>query len=186
MTGPKIRLATHADVPALVTLESRYFIENVPADQRHHGFISAQHSPQWFHWAIRNCGVHIAVNDEQELVGFIAVTPPPPADAQLPAVLQAIQALVDEVVIADKPISAYNYAYRGPVLITESARGRGLYAEFNKICHEFYRDRYEIGVLFVSAANPKSLHTTTTKLGATVLREFEAAGQRYHLLAFKF
>lgn len=36
------------------------------------------------------------------------------------------------------------------------------------------------------ADNPRSLHTTTTKLGAEPLAEFEVAGRRYHFLAYAF
>ena len=43
-----------------------------------------------------------------------------------------------------------------------------------------------MGVLIVAADNARSLHTTTTKLGAQVLAEFEADGRRYHLLAYPF
>ena len=41
-------------------------------------------------------------------------------------------------------------------------------------------------MLFVSAENPRSLHTTTTKLGATPLADFQADGHNYHFLAFPF
>jgi hypothetical protein len=41
-------------------------------------------------------------------------------------------------------------------------------------------------VVFVAADNPRSLHTTTTKLGARSLAEFEVDSKRYHFLVFDF
>ena len=43
-----------------------------------------------------------------------------------------------------------------------------------------------VGFIVVTANNPRSLHTTTAKLGARVLTEFEADGKRFHFLAFAF
>jgi hypothetical protein len=84
------------------------------------------------------------------------------------------------------PIAQQRYAVRGPVLIDRAARGRGLYSTFNDVTRAAHRDRYDVGVLFVAADNPRSLHTTTTKLGATPLAVFEAESRQYHLLAFTF
>lgn len=49
-----------------------------------------------------------------------------------------------------------------------------------------YRDRYALGVLFVAADNPRSLHTVTSKLGAEPLALFEIDSKQYHFLAFRF
>ncbi|MFM7244209.1 MAG: hypothetical protein ACKO40_08545, partial [Planctomycetaceae bacterium] len=68
-----IRLATPADVPALVALESRYSIGNLPPESRDNGFISIQHSADWFASAIDTAGIHVA-ELAGDLVGFIVVT----------------------------------------------------------------------------------------------------------------
>ncbi len=51
---------------------------------------------------------------------------------------------------------------------------------------EAYRERFDLGVLFVAADNPRSLHTTTTKLEAEPLAIFEVHARQYHFLAFRF
>jgi hypothetical protein len=61
-----------------------------------------------------------------------------------------------------------------------------VYSEFNSVTRRAYRDRFDLGVLFVAAGNPRSLHTTTTKLGAHPLAEFEAEGRHYYFLAYEF
>jgi hypothetical protein len=182
-----VRLATAGDVNGIVDLESRYFVDNLDASARAKGFISVLHSPHWFAAAVDAGGMHVAATADGEIAGFIAVTDPPDrSTADLPPIVRAMLDLADNVEVNGKPIAAQRWALRGPVCIDEAFRGCGIYASFNAITGEFYRDRYDIGVVFVAADNPRSLHTTTTKLGARSLAEFEVDSARYHFLAFEF
>jgi hypothetical protein len=54
------------------------------------------------------------------------------------------------------------------------------------VTREAYRDQFDVGVLFVAADNPRSLHTATDKLGAHPLATFEVDSRRFHFLAFTF
>jgi hypothetical protein len=182
-----VRLATGGDGAGIVDLESRYYIDNLDATARAKGFISILHSPQWFASAIESGGMHVAVTADDDIVGFIAVTEPPDRNAGgLPPIVHAILDLVDTLEVNGKPIAAQRWALRGPVCIDEAFRGCGIYAAFNATTGEFYRHRYELGVVFVAAENPRSLHTTTTKLRARSLAEFAVDSKRYHLLVFDF
>jgi len=182
-----VRLAARCDIAGIVDLESRYFIDNLPAAARAKGFISVLHSPQWFAAAVDSGGIHVAATADGDIAGFIAVTDPPDPDtADLPPIVRAILDLAEIVELNGKPIAAQRWALRGPVCIDEAFRGCGIYGAFNAATGKFHRDRYDLGVVFVSADNPRSLHTTTTKLGARSLAEFEVNSARYHLLAFGF
>ena len=189
--GPRpdvtVRLATPRDVGGIVDLESRYFVDNLDAAARTKGFISVLHSPHWFAAAVDSDGMHVAATAAGDIAGFIAVTDPPdPNTADLPPIVRELLDLADTVEVNGTPIAAQRWALRGPVCIDEAFRGCGIYGAFNATTGEFYRDRYDIGVVFVAADNPRSLHTTTTKLGARSLAEFEVDSARYHLLAFGF
>lgn len=180
-------MARHGDVDGLVALESRYFIGNLDPVEHADGFISVQHSPSWFTRAIDDGGVHVAVTPDGEVVGFIVITAPPASPASgLPPILAAMQELTQTLEFDGAPIAGQRYAFRGPVCIAAEARGSGVYSRFNAVTGAAYRDRYDVGVLFVSADNPRSLHTTTAKLGARVLAEFAADGKHFHFLAFAF
>ena len=182
-----VRLATDRDVGGIVDLESRYFIDNLPAAARTKGFISVLHSPQWFAAAVDSGGVHVAATADGDIAGFIAVTDPPDRTApDLPPIVRALLDLADTIDVNGKPIAAQRWALRGPVCIDEAFRGCGIYGAFNVATGKFYRDRYDLGVVFVSADNPRSLHTTTTKLGARSLADFEVDSKRYHFLVFDF
>lgn len=181
-----IRLARKSDVTDIMALESRYYVGNLDQSRRADGFISALQSREWFERAIDDGGLHVAVIDGA-VAGFIAVTEPPPRSTPgLPPLMTAMLDLAEVTEFDGAPIAAQRYALRGPVLIGEQARGRGIYTAFNTVTAMAYRDRFDIGVLFVSTDNPRSLHTTTTKLGATPLAVFEAGGGTYHFLAFSF
>lgn len=188
MTGAiRIRPATRRDVPGLAALEERHFIGNLSESDRADGFISVRHSATWFEQAIDSRGVHVAVTDGGEIGGFIAVIAPPDlTDPDLPPVVRALTELAQTVEMNGASIASQNYALRGPVCIGAELRGRGVYSAFNAATREAYRDVYDIGVLFVSANNPRSLHTATHKLGAHDLAVFDADGEHFHFLAFEF
>ena len=182
-----VRLASQRDVAGIVDLESRYYVDNLDASARAKGFISVLHSAPWFAAAVDSGGVHVAATADEDIAGFIAVTDPPDrAAAEVAPIVCALLDLAETVEVNGKPIAAQRWALRGPVCIDEAFRGCGIYGAFNAATGKFYRDRYDLGVVFVAADNPRSLHTTTTKLGARSLAEFEVDSARYHLLAFDF
>lgn len=185
MTDVNIRLATHDDVEGLTALESRYYIGNLDPGEQSNGFISILHPPQWFARAVDADGVHVAVTEGNEVAGFIVVTAPPdPAETGLPAIVRAMLDLSETLEWNGKPIALQRFAFRGPVCIGAEIRGRGVYSVFNAVTAKAYRDRFDLGVLFVAADNPRSVHTTTSKLGAQSLAVFEADGRPYHFMAF--
>lgn len=183
---PVIRVATSADVPALLALETCYYVGNLSPEMRANGFISIQHSAEWFAAAVAAAGIHVA-EFAGEVVGFIAVTAPPSRAQTAPSsITRAMVDLTEVTSFHGRPLSRRRIAWRGPVLIAEAARGLGIYTAFNAVTREAYRDRFDVGVLFVAADNLRSLHTTTTKLGAESLAVFEVSGRSYHFLAYAF
>lgn len=184
--SPVIRVATPTDVPALMALESRYFIGNLPPESRDNGFISIQHSAEWFTAALATAGIHVA-ELAGDLVGFIVVTElPRRADTQPGSISRALVDLTEATSFRGRLLAGLRVACRGPVLIAEQARGQGIYTAFNEATRQAYHERFDVGVLFVAADNPRSLHTTTTKLGAESLATFVVSGRNYHFLAYAF
>lgn len=170
-----------------MALESRYYIDNLDPAERGNGFISVLHPPQWWTRVIEGHCVHVAVTGTDDVAGFMVVIPPPdPKEPGLPAVLKGMLDLAETLEMNGTPIARRRFAVHGPVCIAEEVRGQGVYSSLDAVTRDFYRDRFDIGVLFVAADNPRSLHTTTAKLGARSLAEFEADGRRYHFLAFEF
>ena len=181
-----IRLATRRDIDAMMALEARYYVGNLDPSERKKGFISSLQSQDWFTWAVDSSGLHVAVTDDGAVAGFIAVTDPPAPSQVSSPIARAVLDLAGELEFNGKPIAQSRFALRGPVCIAEAARGRGLYSAFNAATQAAYHERFELGVLFVAADNPRSLHTTTTKLGAKSLAVFEVDSANYHFLAFNF
>jgi hypothetical protein len=187
MPDLRIRVANLRDVPGLTALESRYYIGNLDADERANGFLSILHPPQWFTRVVEDGAVHVAMTGNDDVAGFIVISAPPdPTETGLPEVIKGMLELTETLEMNGTPIARQRFAIRGPVCIAEEVRGRGVYSAFHAITMKAYRDRFDLGVLFVAADNPRSLHTTTAKLGARSLAEFEAGGKRFHFLAFEF
>lgn len=183
----EIRLATRQNVPAIMALESRHYVGNLDPSEQADGFISILHSQDWFTGAVDSAGVHISTADDGAVTGFIAVTAPPVRmDEGTSPIIRATLELAATLDFDGIPIAQQRFAFRGPVLIDRAARGRGVYAAFNEVARDAYKDRFDLGVLFVAADNARSFHTTTTKLGAKPLATFEVDSTRYHFLAFRF
>jgi hypothetical protein len=127
-----VRIANQRDVGGIVDLESRYFIDNLPAAARAKGFISVLHSPQWFAAAVDSGGMHVAATADGDIAGFIAVTDPPNRTAaEVPPIVRAMLDLAEIVEVNGKPIAEQRWALRGPVCIDEAFRGCGMYGAFN-------------------------------------------------------
>lgn len=185
MTDVRIRLATQRDVPGLTKLEARYFIDNLEPAARANGYMSVLHPPQWFSRIIDGGGIHVALSGNDEVAGFMVVTPPPdPSEEGLPAVVRVMLDLAETLEMNGTPIARRRFCFHGPACIAEEVRGRGVYAALHAATREAYRDRFDLAVLFVAADNPRSLHTTTSRLGAQSLAVFEADGKQFHFLAF--
>lgn len=183
----RIRLAQQGDVSGLMALESRYYVGNLDPAERGDGFMSVLHPEHWWDRVIEGAGVHVAVTADDVVAGFMVVLPPPdPTEPGLPAVTKALLDLAETVEVNGKPIAQQRYALHGPSCIAEEMRGQGVYSSLHAVSRDFYRDRFDVGVLFVAADNPRSLHTTSTRLGARALAEFDADGRRFHFLAFEF
>ena len=186
-TNMDIRLATRQDIPAIMGLEARNYLGNLDESERAGGFISTLHPVEWFTRAVDSTGVHVAISDDGAVQGFIVITTPPnPPEVDPSPIIRAMLELANTLQYNGRPIAQQRFAFRGPVLVDRSARGHGLYSAFNAVTREAYQERFDVGVLFVAADNPRSLHTTTTKLGAQPLTLFEADGRQYHFLAFTF
>ena len=182
-----IRLATQRDIPAAMALEERHYVGNIDVSEHAEGFISILHSRGWFESAVNAAGVHVAASAEGAIQGFIAVTAPPASsDSGTPAIVRSMLKLAKTLEFDGLPIAEQRYAFRGPVLVDRTARGRGLYSAFNLVTRKAYRERFDVGVLFVADDNPRSLHTTTPKLGAEPLASLPVDGTQYRFLAFEF
>lgn len=171
----------------MMALEERHYVGNLDESERADGFISILHPQEWFNRAVDCAGVHVAMTDDGVVTGFIVVTAPPTGSPVVSSpIIRTMMELATVLEFDGRPIAQQRYAFRGPVLIDRSARGHGLYSSFNEVTREAYRERFDLGVLFVAADNPRSLHTTTTKLEAKSLAVFEVDARQYHFVAFRF
>ena len=161
-------------------------VGNLPPESRANGFIWIKHSAKWFAAAVASAGVHVA-ELAGDLVGFIVVTEMPQrAETKPGSILRAMVDLAEVTSFRGGLLAGQRVACRGPVLIAEAARGQGIYTAFNDATRQAYRERFDVGVLFVASDNPRSLHTSTTKLGAESLATVDVSGRYYHFLAYAF
>ncbi|HOB50284.1 MAG TPA: hypothetical protein PKK01_13360, partial [Mycobacterium sp.] len=80
-----VRLGTVDDVAGVRSLESRYFIGNLAPEQRADGFLSIIQPEGSFERIAAAGGLHVAVDDAGQVVGFIVIAPPPKAGQRTPS-----------------------------------------------------------------------------------------------------
>ena len=76
-----------------------------------------------------------------------------------------------------------SYVY-GPVCVDRTMRGQGVLESLFRQCLDQLAGRFEAGVLFISAENPRSLEAHRRKLGMEWVGDFEFDGKVFHVLAF--
>lgn len=177
-----IRAATLNDVEGIARLLDRYYIGNLSEMQKARGFLSAQFTTSELQAMVLEPGMVIAVSEDGAVVAAAGSSAIPSHGGR--GVFQKIDALVDQMDYKGKPLSQYRLFLYGPVCVDETYAGQGVAGKLWQGFLGLVRGRYDVGLAFVSLANPVSLKAHRDKLGMTQICEFEAEGRHYVLLAF--
>jgi hypothetical protein len=181
MINIDFRRAEPRDYPAILTLQSTNYIENLSEEQRQTGFMSAQFTAEQTARIAEDLGTTVAeVNDR--IGGFLCAIRPD-FDTGSP-VIAAMLGAYDRLFFQGSPLSAYTSYIYGPVCIAAQYRGRGLLRGLYNAQKRELAGRYEAGVAFVSRDNPHSLSAHVHGLGMTVVGEFALNRKTYVALAF--
>lgn len=181
MTEITVRRATPADLDGILEILRRNHIENLSAEERDEGFLSARFSREQLAEMINDIGVVVAC-DRDEVVGFLCATHPE-FDHGAPI----IETMLDTCTQAEydgQQLSNYRLFIYGPVCIDQSHRGQGLLSDLFAKLIQLVADQFEIGIAFVAHQNPHSLGAHTEGLGMTAVRNFAWNDDEYALLAF--
>jgi hypothetical protein len=183
MDNPTIEFRRFApeDLPEILRIQKENFVSNLSTEERQDGFLSVEFTPQQFEEMNREIPIIVADLGSQ-LCGYLCGISLRSA-AQVP-LLAHIIGLFEETSFQNRFLDRYHSFIYGPVCVEKQARGQrvleGLYAE---LLHQITGD-FEVGVLFISHDNPRSLHAHIHKLGMEKVRDFEFNGKAFGLLAF--
>ena len=178
-----IRPATLNDVQGISQLLAKYYIARLSDAQKARGFISVEFTTAEIESMVHSPGMVVAVAEDGAIAAVAGSSPVPSEGGD--RIFQKIDSLVTEVEYDGRLLSAYRLCLYGPVCVDEAYAGQGLSAKLWQGFKEMMRGRYDVGLPFVSLANPASLKAHRDKLGMTQVCEFEVESRHYALLAFE-
>ncbi len=183
MSAPAIdvRRARDDDLVDTARLLDENFVEHLAPDQRADGFLSARFTLDDLAAMNRTTGVFVAV-DAGRVVAALCTSPGAPDAAD--GVLAAMARAIDATSVRGRPLASARLVVYGPVVVAATHRGRHLLRPLYETFLSALRGRYDVGVAFVAASNPRSMRAHVGALGMTHVADFESDGRRYALLAF--
>ena len=176
----QIALARPADFAAILKLQTRNHLSNLPAAQLAQGFVTTELDEATLDRMHQAKAIWVARADDQ-IVAYVCAFrwnfyPPngflDAARALLPLDFDGRAARFD------------NTFLYGPICIDELWRGRGLLEELTAAVRARYRREYEFGLGFVDVRNARSLAAHERKAGFRALDLLPWREVTYHVLAF--
>lgn len=183
MTSPKFHFRPFHpdDLPEILRIQEANLVSKLSPMEKADGFLSVAFPPDQFTEMHREIPLVVAQCDHG-LGGYMCGSSLA-SSAKVP-LLSRMMSLFPETYYEGNALDQYRAFVYGPVCIDRSFRGQGvlegLFEEFKKQL----AGRFEIGVLFVSLDNPRSMRAHTHKLGMRKLGDFSFKGNQYGLLVF--
>lgn len=177
----KFRRFAPEDLPEILRVQKDNFVSNLSSDERQDGFLSVEFTPQQFEEMNREIPIIVA-DLGSHLCGYLCGISLSAA-AQVP-LLAHIISLFQETRFRNRFLDQYRSFIYGPVCVEKQARGQGVLEGLYAALLQQLTGNFEVGVLFISNDNPRSLHAHIHKLGMEKVRDFEFNGKDFGLLAF--
>jgi hypothetical protein len=127
--------------------------------------------------------MHIIVADLGTRLGGYLCSNSMEKSSQIPLLAHMI-GLFNETIHRNRPLDTYRSFIYGPVCIDKPLRGRGLLNGLFDALLCQVAGRFDVGTLFISCDNPRSLKAHTHHLGMHKLRRFTFKENEFFLLAF--
>jgi hypothetical protein len=169
------------DYAGLLALQEANLFDNLPAEARREGFLSARFSREQFALMDRDVGVLVA-RDAERAVGYLCASGVE-FNRQFP-LLAAMIERYREVSFQGRALADQETFMYGPVCVDRAHRGRGVLRGLFRALQRELSGRFDAGVGFVAEDNERSLAAHVDGLGMHDAGVFEFNGKRYRILAF--
>jgi hypothetical protein len=177
-----LRCFNSDDLPEILRIQKANLVSNMSEGDRVDGFLSVEFPSQQF--VEMNSEIPIVVADLGSSLGGYLCGSSVQYSRQAPILAHMIS-LFPKTSFKGRSLEHYQPFVYGPVCIDRPLRGRGviegLYGELLKQVV----GKFDIGILFISQANPRSLRAHTAKLGMEKVADFTFNENGFCLLAFE-
>ena len=170
-----------ADLPEILRIQDASLVTNLAPQARADGFLSVAFTPEQF--AAMHREIPIVVADLGSGLGGYLCGSGLSSSQRVP-LLATMIATFGETKYGHRPLDAYRSFVYGPVCIDRPHRGRGLLEGLFAEQMRHLKGRFDIGTLFVSDDNPRSLRAHTRHLKMSSVSRFTFSGKEFHLLVF--
>ena len=170
------------DLPEILRIQKANLISNMSENDKANGFLSVEFPSQQF--VEMNSEIPTVVADLGSSLGGYLCGSSIQYSRQIPILAHMI-GLFPKTFFRGRSLEQYQPFIYGPVCIDRPLRGRGiiegLYGELLKQV----AGKFDMGILFISQANPRSLRAHTAKLGMEKVADFTFNENDFCLLAFE-
>lgn len=154
---------------------------NLSRAEQADGFLSAEFSPEQFSQMHRE--IPMVVADCCARLGGYMCGCSLASCAAVP-LLAHMATLFPAAPYKSKPLNLYRAFIYGPVCVDRPLRGTGVLEGLFRAYKDQLAGQFEIGILFVSLDNPRSMRAHIHKLGMRKLCDFSFGDKNYGLLVF--
>lgn len=177
----EFRRAKPEDITAILDVQAANFIGSLEDSERREGFLSVQFTREQFEEMASQIGIIVAATGGR-LASYLCASS---CEFNRPfPLLAAMMQRFDTIDYRNRSLASSRVFIYGPVCVDRAYRGRGLLRSLYETLRREVAGRYDIGVAFVAADNPHSLHVHVDGLGMADVGEFIFSGTRYHILVF--
>jgi hypothetical protein len=176
------RHARPEDYASIMRLQRANYIDNLTAEERKEGFLSAEFSLDQLAAIATDLGIAVVTVGDEVAASLCAFRRE--FDHGSPVVAKMIESY-EQARFEGKPLSAFNSYVYGPVCIARQYRRRGLLRGLYQFQQKDLAAQFDVGVALVSHSNPHSMQAHIGGLGMTVAGEFEINANVFAILAFR-
>ena len=181
--GPiEFRVFHPNDLPEIARIQDANCVSNLSREQREDGFLSVVFSASQFVAMHRE--IPMVVADCGHNLGGYMCGCTLASGAGVPLLGRMIS-LFPRTLYKGRPLDQYPAFIYGPVCVDRAYRGKGVIEGLFGAFLAQLAGRYDVGALFVSLENPRSLNAHIHKLGMRKLCHFSFSGKEYGLLVFE-
>lgn len=170
-----------SDLPEILRIQKANLIKHLSEKERMQGFLSVEFLPEQLERIDEE--IPIIVADVGETLGGYLFGTTLENSREVP-ILALMMNLFAAVSFHGKPLDQYESFIYGPICVSSPFRGSGiLEGLFAELCRKI-SGQFEIGISFISIANPRSLEAHVRKLRMEKVATFEFDTKPFHMLAF--
>lgn len=173
------RRMTDADIEQIIAIQNESLLGKAPDDDLKDGFVQGDFSADDFKKFDDDVAVMVA-EEGSKIVGYLCTSHLELHQGK--ELLKLIAQRTESINFEGKPLSQYRLVMTGPICISKTERGKGIFENLYQTFFDEDGSDFEVAMCFVDDANPRSLAAHINKLGMRVVDEFDCNGRNYNLL----